>query len=1045
MDAKTIIIVILSASLASYFIPTPFELQTAFKSGQDFYASKDYRRAVEQYDKILETESSFLEAESVRVSLLNDELNVGVKTASYYQKANALRNMSKKDESIEAYRIVEQRKDSPKLASLAQFQIYEMYYADKKYEDAIREARVLIDRHSLDEKIPRAWYDIGWAFRERGMIDSSDVAFEMLLKLYPENELDARTRYQLAQNYFDQEQWDKAIQAYTGLTEKYRPEAFVSTEWENVELKAVRDRKIFEAQAGKDADATTLELVAKAQVRIGDCYEKKNQYEAAMQTYRAVITRFALMPTLVEATYIKMAEYTSRLKGIEDGVAVYRRAIDENFKNKQLQAKLQYKVARTYQDSKVFEKAALEYLFYVSAYGAQADQIRFPSEQAYFLAISNFYNARNYKETIAYVDTAVSKFPQTEYLGKLYMYKGLSHLALAQFAGARQYFTLVVQVAPGSNEAVLAEVQLGKSYFDERKYSEAVASFEKLLAGDLSRLDVGEVRYLLGSSYYGLAEYEKAISNLETVDRASPYFPYTFARITRAYTARQQYDEAAAYLDKAFAAARTDSVDFSPFVRLARSELYAAQQNYDLAISEFDTVIADSSLVENTRVQALYGRGMIRYETGKYQEAVADLQACLKSGVFVQAFPSLVPQAKERLAFSFATLGKKKEGAELLQGLVASAVSEAEKSRFLAMTSEFYYRAGDYAKAVEIGNQVLGMPDTEEQARIRTYVTLSNCYGNLQQHAKAIETLKEASEKFPSNSFIEEVFYQLGMIYYNGGDYRSAADAFGAHFQKFPESKYREEAFYHLAFSEYQMGKADESIGRFRDFLKRFPSSPRAPEVQMQIGEAYFNTNRFELAAKEYQGTYRLYPQNENAATAMFNEGWCYFQLQESQQMIQMFRTLIHKYPATRVAADAQFTIGDYYYNVKSHDSALIAYKLFVEKFPTDPRFEEAKGLMKELGEVEAFREYEGAMAYFEAKNWKLAIQELTGVMNKYSETSIVYGCKTNIASSHAQLGERKRALALFDEIIAEWKDVEDARTAVFFAGQHKRWIEAGK
>jgi TolA-binding protein len=213
----------------------------------------------------------------------------------------------------------------------------------------------------------------------------------------------------------------------------------------------------------------------------------------------------------------------------------------------------------------------------------------------------------------------------------------------------------------------------------------------------------------------------------------------------------------------------------------------------------------------------------------------------------------------------------------------------------------------------------------------------------------------------------------------------------------------------------------------------------------MQIGEAYFNTSRFEEAAREYQALHRKYPQDENAALAMFNEGWCYYQLQQEQQMLGTFKALIQKHPSAKVAADAQFTIGDYYYNKQAYDSALTAYKTFVTSFAGDPRFEEAKNLIKDLSQVEAYKAYETALAFFDAKNWKIAIEELTKVMVSYPTTDIVYGCKSNIASAYEQLGERKKALAVFDEIINEWKDLEAAKTAVFFAEMHKRWIEAGK
>ena len=122
------IIIVLGAAIASYFIPTPKELQKAFTAGQNFYASSNFEKAIEQYDLIINTESDFLNEDSVRVDLLSGEFVVSVVVAAYYQKANALKNLKRRDEAISIFRIVEARKDEVKLAALAQYQIYDLYY-----------------------------------------------------------------------------------------------------------------------------------------------------------------------------------------------------------------------------------------------------------------------------------------------------------------------------------------------------------------------------------------------------------------------------------------------------------------------------------------------------------------------------------------------------------------------------------------------------------------------------------------------------------------------------------------------------------------------------------------------------------------------------------------------------------------------------------------------------------------------------------------------------------------------------------------------------
>ena len=1045
MDFKTILVILLGVSVAAYFTPTPVDLQSKFKAGQDLYAGKFYDRAIEQYDQIIETDSRLLASDSVRVSLLNNELNVGVRTAAYYQKANALRNLGRKAESVEQYRVVERRPDSPKLSSLAQFQVYETYYGDKDYPHAIAEARVLIDRHPMDEKVPQAWYDIGWAFRELGQIDSSNAAFETLTRQYPENELDAKARYQIAQNLFDQQQWDRSIASFQAFFDKYRPERFAKAEWENVELKALRDRKLFEATTSRDVDAPTLELVAKAQVRVGDNYRKKGLYTQAMERYRSVIKTFSLMPTLVEATYIKMAEYTTEEKTLEEGLQVYRQAIDEHFNNKPLQAKLQYKIARTYQEQKQYAKASAEYLLFAKAYAKQGDEIRFTAEQAMFLAVSSAYNAKDYPATIANVDTTLVHYPATDYLTKLYLYRGLALSDLKRYDVSRTYLKLVAEKEPASNEAVIARTQFAKTLYEERKYPEAIAAFSSGLAGDRTKVDTSEIHYYLGLSYYGIPDYDHAINELSLVAPSSSYYPFTFARVVRAYSAAQQYDRALRYLDQTYSAAALDTTGIRPFIRLARAELYSAQQMFPEAVAQFDSIAVDSTLTQNTRLQAIYGRGLVRFEMASYDGVARDLRTCLNSGVFQQVYATLVPQAKEKLAFALVYLNKANEGEGILAAMVKSAPSEIDRCRYMAILCEFYFRAAQHPRAIETGKQVVAMTTKDDNAVIRSYITISNAYGALQQPGNAIATVKQASEAYPANSMVEDTFYRLAMVYYTGADYANAGEAFRLFMERYPSSKSYEDAFNGYAYCLYQTGRADESIKTYREFLRKYPRSAHAADAQLQIGEAYFNTGRFTDAAREYQALYTEYPKNENAAIAMYNEGWSYYQTQLPEKMLDRFRALITGYPESRQAADAQFTIGDYYYNAKEYPEALGAYEEFLRLFPTDARIAEANTLLKDLRQVEAYKAYEKAMEYFDSKNWKQAIVELDSVMARFPGTEVAYGCKANIASCYEQLGETPRALATFEEILRDWKEIEGARSAVFFAELHKRWIEAGK
>ncbi len=335
------LIVFLAATIASYFIPSPQEFKNAFQAGQNYFVSRDYKNAIRMYDYILYTESKFVKEDSIKVGILNNEYIISVRAAAAYMKGNAFKQMNYSDSAIYYFRIVSLRKDELRLAALAQFQIYDIYYKLGRYDEAINEAFKLFIRFPQDKKSEQALYDIGWAYREINRLDSSIVIFHKLLEKYPTTEYYARALYQIAQNYFDLGNYNLALEHWLELITKFQPEIFTKTDWEKIELKAEKERRLFEVTEGRDVETTDLELVAKAYIKIGDAYRKLKNYDLAISYYKKIITTFTLIPSLQEVAWIKIADYTLEEKGIDEAIHIYRDAIDQNFANKKLQAKFQ--------------------------------------------------------------------------------------------------------------------------------------------------------------------------------------------------------------------------------------------------------------------------------------------------------------------------------------------------------------------------------------------------------------------------------------------------------------------------------------------------------------------------------------------------------------------------------------------------------------------------------------------------------------------------------------------------------------------------------
>lgn len=1042
------IVIVLSAAVASYFIPTPLELQKAFIAGQNFYASSNYIKAIEQFDIIINTESDFLQEDSVRVELLSGEYIVSVVAAAYYQKANALKNLKKNQEAINIFRIVEQQKDEPKLAALSQFQIYDMLYRAGEFNEAIKEARKLFDKYPDNKKAETALYDIGWAYKELNDYEASSNAFLELIKTYPSTEYLPRAIYQLGQNNFDQKKYDQAIEYWTELTQRFKPEAFKDKDWENVQLKAVKDRQIFEATAGRETDETVLELVAKAQVKIGDSYRQKGDFNLAISNYRKVVTTYTLLPQLIEASYVKMADYTLSEKGIDSARSVYQHAIDENFANKQLQGKMQFKIAEIYQNKGLYTIAASEYEFYINGYSDIAEAINFGVDKAQYSIVAMYFNAKQYENANAWADTLLSKFPSSDVIPAALYLKGLSLTSLERYADARVVFEKIVREYSSSPDAGEANAQIGFTFFKEKKYDEALAAYHEALAKFGEDVDSSHIYFDLISIYSEMNRYDEAIDAFNYVKFGSAYYAPAFGKITKIYGARSEYEKGRKFLDDILSKSKTvDSIYYDLDVNFALADLYISQMDYIGAVNYLNKVINDSIADESKdiiKLQSKYARGVLLYQLENYSESVKDFESLASNALYSQTFPNNKTALTEKLALCYSKINKKQQALELINHLIQNAKNEIEKANYYSITSKIYFESGDYNRAVESAINVINKEGVSDEIKVANYITLSQSYKNLNQLNKSAEVLLEASQKYPQSSEIPAVLYSLGALYFDNAEYEKAGEIFNKFITRYPDNPSNKEAKYFRAHSYYEAGLWQQAYTYFKQFASSYPGDPLAAETQYFAAEAMFNAKEYNRAINEYRIVYQKFPNTDFAAQALYNEAWSYYELQQPDKMIESFKRLAARYPSSSYAGDGLFTIGDYYYNQKDYAKSAEAYSELTAKFPNYPKIEEAKALLYDLSQINSYLEYEKAMKVFDARKYEQAIVELEKLLEKYPDASIAVGCQVNIAASYEMLEEYRKAAEWYKKILEKYSNSKDdnERGAVNFAKEHLEWIK---
>jgi tetratricopeptide (TPR) repeat protein len=466
---------------------------------------------------------------------------------------------------------------------------------------------------------------------------------------------------------------------------------------------------------------------------------------------------------------------------------------------------------------------------------------------------------------------------------------------------------------------------------------------------------------------------------------------------------------------------------------------------FDPAIEQMAIVIKDETVVENAKLQARYARGALYQQTKRFAEAIVDLEYCLAQESFLKNFSSTVPTAYEKLALSYLGVGKRREATQKITALMMRATTQTEKARYLSALTEMYAQMNEYPKVVEFGTQVIASDSADENSRAKAYAALANAYGNLMKMDEVIVVLRDAAAKLPNHPYVQSVLWQTTLLFFDGQAYAQAEKLLETYYSTYPDDRESEKALYYRSIALFGIGKVDDAVRLKRKYIQQYSAESKIPQVQYEIAEIYYNAERFDMAIQEYEKTAKFYPASEYATTALYNIGWCHYRLGDTLKMVESFERFTVTYPNSTKAPDAYFSIGDYYYNLKEYEKAKRSYQTILERYADYPRYEEAKGLVRELDQINSFQEYARAMLFFDNQNFQSAIPLLEELIAKYPDADIRYACEANIASAYSELGERKKALEKFTAIIEKYSSVPEAQMVVFFAEQHKRWLESDK
>lgn len=1053
----------------SSFVPSDETLRLAYDRGQRFYVTEAYEQAIEKFQIVKEAEDSrFVDENKVLIRV--GELDFPVKVAATFQLANSCRNLASiQQDRAEAagdsaaaalrqqaadyfqraahyYQEAAQSTDLLEIQMLSQYQLLKTHFQARAYAEVVSAGRALIERFPGSDYEDEALYEMGWAHYTLKHYAEAIAAFDQLATETTADYRIDRARFQIGKSYYEQGQYDAARQTLEQLVAKYNFSHL--SEGERVKMKAQKLSGVVKE--------TALELVAKAQLLIGDTYTDEGDIEQAAAAYRRVISDYPQERQLVEDAYVKIGWAHFAQGDLEAGIQVYRRASDE-VSERGFRARMQARIARQYYEAEQFPKALEEYQIYLEAYGDIAgqgeldlDRARFQTAQCLFEMAEERRNTGDQEQPQEYYRQAqevylrvIADYPSTTLKAESLFGAGLAAQRRGEKADQEKALELFGQVQAQyrqqSEIAGRAHLQTARVYYAQKAYARAAELYKEYLERYPDSSERPQVLLELGLSYRDAGQDEEAIKALERIPLDAALWSKAGLLGSELLLRQNRLDEAEALVQRGLTSLRRGEAAGELYYVLAK--IHFEQKNYAAALEAFTRARQESG-VESILQGTLLGRGTTYYQMADYERAARDLEELLADNPPL----NMKDQAHRLLGQAYVKMGRRAEAIKAYQIIIETTQDPQERAEFTLLLAELYYGLERYQEAIEQAQTVIDA-DFEDQAeeggyflKDRAYFVMGNAHTRLENHQEARQVFSRALERFPRSAFRADLLFGKAAAAFALGDYGLGAPLLQEFIASYPDSPNLENAHYFLAYSYLRQTAFEEAARWFGRLAERFANSAIAPEALFQQGETLFNLTSYTEAATAYTRVLDKYPESEFADNALYNLGWCYFELKRTEEAMAQFSALLARFPQSPFAVSAQFSLGDYYFNQQDYDKAVLTYQKIVEDYPNSEMVPQAKRLLQELREIQAYPKYEEAMQLFDKQDYTRAAAALEKIIADYPGTEVQAGAMANLGMSYEYLNKWKEAARVYQQLIETYGESGNI-ALVEFAKNHLDWL----
>ncbi|MBU1124707.1 MAG: tetratricopeptide repeat protein [Candidatus Omnitrophica bacterium] len=478
---------------------------------------------------------------------------------------------------------------------------------------------------------------------------------------------------------------------------------------------------------------------------------------------------------------------------------------------------------------------------------------------------------------------------------------------------------------PTSEKLANAELLIGRCFFQQGKYLQALQRFESLLKLPAARSSYDALFYWMGEVHFKGNSFNKAREYYLRIMREMPhstYVPAAYYSLGWCYFQENKFKDAKEYFtvveEKYPASPQAMDASFKIIESLYNLKEYAAlkekvsgyllQGNKDSSSTAYLTFyLAEAQFYSDN-----FDEAIIHYTNAISYTYDEKIKALSQSGVI----------------WSYLKLKRYQEAEDALSHIKIESLEEKSQDSLMLAKALIMVETNRTNEAKNIYDSLIHST-ADQGVLLQAYLGKADALYNLSSYAQAVSTYQEALTKTKedtSSEFIEKLHYGLSWALLKQGEFKEAIKEFQKIAKDSEDKIVKTSALCQIGDAYQDSGEYASAQKTYDKIINEYPDSLYSDYVQYQLGMLFLKTFNYDGAIMAFGTLKKNFPESKLADDATYALGLTYFQSQDyraARDVLESFRKLYQ----SPLAAQTLYLLGASLYNLGEYDSAIEVFK----------------------------------------------------------------------------------------------------------------------